>query len=171
MIHSRNHQGGGFFKSIMLAYMILGLHLLLVAGIILLVIFIRGVVNYMLWIFLGGLLVVLGSAVMFYRKMRTQGKSLKETLTSPVFADRPVELSLLGGLASLRIGGERFSGPARIAEAPAPVYRLEDPKTVRIRELEALANLLEKNLITLDEYNLEKHRLLSDNDELRTVSS
>jgi len=154
----------------MLAYMIIGLHVLLVAGIILVVIFLRGVVHYMLWIFLGGLLVILCSCFLFYRKMRAQSKNLKETLTSPVFAGRPVEVILLGGLASLRIGGDRSSAPAPIEDAPDPVYRLEDPETVRIRQLEALANLLEKNLITLDEYNREKHRLLRDNDELRAVS-
>ena len=154
-----NNTGDGIFRGVMLAYMILGLHVLLLAGLLLLVIFLRGVVHYMLWIVLGGLFAALAGTVYFFRKMRAQGRSLKETMASPMFAGRPVELSLLGGLASVKIG-HAASEPPRIGYAPPPVDRLEDPETQRIRQLEVLAGLLEKNLITRDEYNQEKQRLL-----------
>ncbi len=154
-----NGNENGFFKSVMLAYTILGLHLLLVAGIVLLIIFLRGIVHYMLWIFLGGLLVVLTSAFYFFRKMRAQQENLKETLSSPAFAGRPVELSLLGGLASIRIGDTPPQLPP-VHQASSPVHRLEDPETLKVRELTELAGLLEKDLITLDEYNQAKQKLL-----------
>ncbi|WP_054690371.1 hypothetical protein [Desulfosarcina cetonica] len=51
----KRKEGDGLVKSVMLAYLILALHLLLIAGIAILVLFFRGVVNYMLWIVLGGL--------------------------------------------------------------------------------------------------------------------
>jgi hypothetical protein len=37
---------------------------------------------------------------------------------------------------------------------------LEDPDTVRIRELDMLANLLEKDLISRDEFVIAKEKLL-----------
>jgi hypothetical protein len=160
MKRSSTENGNGLFKSVMLAYMILGMHLLLVAAIFLLIIFLRGVVSYMLWIFIAGAVAILASAFYFFRKMRAQGKNLRETLRSPMFDGRPVELSLLGGLASIKIGHTTRESIA-IDHTPHPMPRLEDPATLRVRELTELAGLLEKNLLTLDEYNQEKQKLLN----------
>jgi hypothetical protein len=41
-----------------------------------------------------------------------------------------------------------------------PTQQLEDPGTIRIRELTELARMLEKNLITREEYNRAKQTLL-----------
>jgi len=38
--------------------------------------------------------------------------------------------------------------------------QLEDPETIRIRELTQLAQMLEKDLITLDEYSRAKKHIL-----------
>ena len=104
-----SNQGDGLFKSVMLAYMVLVLHVVLMLGLGLLVIFFRGVIQYMLWIFLFGTVVVVASGFYFYRRMKAEGKTLKQTLSSPMFAGRPVEVSFLGGMASLRVG---TPGPA-----------------------------------------------------------
>ena len=47
-------QNDGVFKSVLMAYSVLVLHVLLIAGLGLLVLFFRGVIQYMIWIFLGG---------------------------------------------------------------------------------------------------------------------
>ena len=90
--------GDGVFKSIMAAYAILILHVLLIAGMGLMVIFFRGIIQYMIWIFLGGALLLLGSGYYFYRKMKAEGKTLRETLQSPMLNGRAVEISFLGEL-------------------------------------------------------------------------
>jgi len=153
-----SNQGDGLFKSVMLAYMVLVLHVVLMLGLGLLVIFFRGVIQYMLWIFLFGTVAVVASGLYFYRRMKAEGKTLKQTLSSPMFAGRPVEVSLLGGMASFRVG---MPGPANGLETRQvdPVYQLEDFKTNQLRDLTQLARLLEDDLITRDEYDEAKKNL------------
>ena len=152
------NQGDGLFKSVMLAYIVLVLHVVLMLGLGLLVIFFRGVTQYMLWIFLFGTIVVVASGFYFYRRMKAEGKTLKETLSSSMFAGRPVEVSFLGGMASLRVG---TPGPANVLETRQvnPAYQLEDFKTSQLRDLTQLARLLEDDLITRDEYDEAKQNL------------
>ena len=153
-----SNQGDGLFRSVMLAYIVLVLHVVLMLGLGLLVIFFRGVIQYILWIFLFGTAVVVVSGFYFYRRMKTEGKTLKETLSSSMFAGRPVEVSFLGGMASLRVG---TPGPPSGLETRQvnPTYQLEDFKTSQLRDLTQLARLLEDDLITRDEYDEAKKKL------------
>lgn len=148
----------GLFGRVLLAYFILILHVLLLAGIILLVIFLRGVTQYMLWIFLAGALAIIVSGYLFYRRMKAEGRTLKEMLRSPMFGGRAVEVSLLGGLASFRIGRPE-SPPAIDYDATPEMRQLEDPHTIHVREISELARLYEKKLITLEEFNKAKNQL------------
>ena len=153
-------ENNGVIKSIFIAYFILLLHILLLAGLGVLIIFFRGIVNYMLWIFLAGTGIIIFSAYRFYRKMKKEGKTLKEMLNSPLFRGREVEISLLGGLASLKVGKphnlflENYQGD---------VKQLEDPDTMRLKELNELVRLFENNLITLEEYNQAKKQIFNPN--------
>jgi hypothetical protein len=97
----KKKEGDGLVKSVLLAYFILALHVLLIAGMAILVLFFRGMVNYMLWIFLGGIVLIGLSAFYFIRRMRAEGKSLREMLRNPMFNGRSVEVSLLGGMATV----------------------------------------------------------------------
>jgi len=163
----------GLFKGVMTAYFIVVLHVLLIAGVGLLVIFFQGIVNYMPWILLGGSALIIASVYLFYRRIKKQGMDLRDTLNSPMFYGRTVEVNLLGGLASVKIGGGPDGVPALGNNSPTQYLQLEDPASVRLRELTELANLLEKNLITLDEYNEFKQQILktSDNTDLKLVKS
>ncbi len=147
------------FKSVLLAYLILALHVVLIAGLGLLVLFFRGFVQYMLWIFLAGASLIAYSGYRFWRRMKTEGKTLAEMLNNPVFRGRSVEINLLGGIASFKLGApdSRYALPD---DTTLPQRQLEDPETARIRELGELARLLEKDLITADEYRQAKRRLL-----------
>lgn len=143
-------------KSVLTAYFILVLHALLIVGLGFLVLFFRGLVHYMLWIFLGGAVLVMGSGYLFWRRMKAEGKTLREMLSSPMFRGRTVEVSLLGGLATVKVG----NGPA-IGDGPdGPALQLEAPASARIRELGELARLLENDLITMDEFNRTKQQLM-----------
>ena len=148
------------FKSVLMAYFILLLHVMLVAGLVFLVIFFRGIINYMLWIFIGGAAVILASGYHFYKRLQKDGKTLQEMMSSSRLGSRPIEVSFLGGIASFKIG-RPGSTPALSSDAAGrPLQQLEDPATVRIRELTELVRLLEDNLITLDEYNKVKQQIL-----------
>jgi hypothetical protein len=152
--------GDGLFKSVFLAYMILALHVLLFAGLALLVLFLRGIVQYMIWIFLGGSALVLASAYIFYKRMKAEGKNLRDMLKSPLLRGRAVEISLLGGLASFKLGQPSIP-PALESSADQRVAQLEGPDTIHIRELTELARLLENDLITREEYNRAKAKLFT----------
>ncbi len=159
MFSKKNKTSDGIFKSIVFAHLILSLHLVLFAALGLLVVFLGGMMQYFYWILLGGMIVIGLSAFLFYRRLRKEGKTLGETLRSPTFQGRSVEVSLLGGMATLKLDAPN-SQKAIEGDHREPPLQLEDPEMARIREINELAQLLDKELITLDEFNNAKERLL-----------
>jgi len=147
------------FKSVLMAYFILVLHVILVAGLVLMVIFFRGIINYMVWIFLGGLIAILASGYHFYKRMKREGKTLREILNSHRYSGRSVEISVLGGLASLKIGGAHNTPLALDTHSSGHRRQLEDPESVRYKEFSELVRLLENDLITFEEYNKFKEQI------------
>ncbi len=155
-----NRNGGeGIFKSVLAAYLVLVLHVLLIIGLGLVVIFFSGIIQYMLWIFLIGAAVILASFYYFYRRMKAEGRTLREMMQSPLFNGRPVEVSLLGGLASFRMGGAAGGSHELGTDTHNPSNQLEDPDTVRLREIKELASLLKGELITREEYERAKQHI------------
>ncbi len=154
--------GDGLFKSVMVAYFVLVLHVFLIIGLGLVVIFFSGIVQYMLWIFLTGVITILASLFYFYRRMKAEGRTLRQMMQSPMFNGQPVEVSLLGGLASFRVGSS-----GRAAELGADIHhpsnQLEDPGTIRLQEIKELARLFENDLITREEYEKAKHQIFNLN--------
>ena len=150
-------------RGILLAHLILFLHLLFVVGLGIVIIFFRGVSEYMLWIFLGVTAALVASAYLCYRFIKTRGhQTLKDLEKTAIFKDRSVEVRFLGGIASLKLG--QPGTPAAIENAAAgtlnPQHQLEDQNTAQIRELDRLASMLQKDLITRDEFVIAKKKLL-----------
>jgi hypothetical protein len=162
MMFKQTNNKEGLFKSIALAYVVLIMHLLLAAALGLVVIFFGGLAQNFLWIFLGGMLLIAGSAYLFYRRLRKEGRSLREALRAPIFEGRSVEISFMGGMAALRLGPPTATAERKVLEAGAAQHSLllEDPEVARIKEIETLAKLLEKNLITPEEFAAAKAKLL-----------
>jgi hypothetical protein len=148
----------GLFKGVMLAYLILILHVILAAAIGMLIIFFHGIVTYMAWILFFGFALIFGSGYYFYRRLKAQGRSLRETLDSPDLRGKSFEISMFGGMVSFKVGNG-MPDPARALPAPNSPLQLEDPEAARLRELTELSRLLEKNLITQDEFSRIKHDL------------
>lgn len=145
-------------KSVMLAYLILILHIVLLMGLGVLVFFFRGIVHYMLWIVLFGAIAILASGYWFYRRMKAEGRSLRDTLNSPLFRDKTVEVSLLGGLAQFRVG--QPNGPPMLDQnLPETSQQLEWSGESQVQELTELARLLQSGLITNDEYEEAKKKI------------
>ena len=162
MPFKKNNDRGELFKGVLLTHVILFLHLLFIALLGLLVIFFRGVTHYMLWILLGSITVILLSIYFFYRRIKSKGKqTLQEMNTSPLFKGRSVEVSFLGGIASVKFGREN-NPPALEGATNHQTLQLEDPTTARIRELNELTQLFEKKLITLEEFNHLKKQVLKN---------
>ena len=159
MTAKNNKSGDGIFKSIFLAHLILLLHLFLFAALGLLVVFLSGMMQYMFWILFGGMALVGLSAYLFFRRLRKEGRSLGKTLQSPLLRGRALEVSLLGGMATLKLDKPESTDTIEV-EGRGSTMQLEDLETARIREINALAQLLEKELITPDEFTRAKQRLL-----------
>ena len=159
MALNKKEKEEGHLKSILLAYLILVLHVVLITGLVLLVIFFRGIINYMIWIFIAGTAAIVASSYLFYKRMKMEGKTLREIFNSRQFGGRTVEVNLLGGLASLKISGS--NDPAALDTASSGQFKqLEDPNVIHNREFSELVRLLENNLITLDEYHRFKEQIL-----------
>jgi hypothetical protein len=161
MFKKSDHNSGGVVQSVMTAYLILILHVVLIALIGLLVIFFQGLISYMIWIFLGLVGVVAFSGYRFYRRLKAQGRSVAEAIRTPTFDGRPVEISFMGGLASLRLGESQESPALEAPISDAIPKQLEAPETAQVKELNDLAKLLEDGLITLEEFKNLKQQILN----------
>ena len=154
----KNNNSEGLVKSVMLAYLILILHVLLLVGLGFLVFFFRGIVQYMPWIVLFGVLGILASGYWFYRRMKAEGRNLRDTLNSPLFRNKSVEVSLLGGLAQFRVG-QSSHPPLLDQNNPDSPQQLEWSGDTQVQELTELARLLQSGLITPDEYEKAKQKI------------
>ena len=155
---NKENSSDSYFKSIFIAYVILFLHILLLVVLGCLIIFFRGIINYTAWIFLAVFLAVVGSGFYFYRRMKKEGKTLKEILNSSTFSGRAVEVSFLGGFATFRLGS---SDKLLLDDnSSGQFHQLTGPDNSPADELVKLVQMLEKGLITLDEYNKAKGHIL-----------
>jgi hypothetical protein len=147
--------GAELIKGVLLAHAIIGLHVGVIALIGLLVLFLDGLARYWGWILLGGLTAAGLFGVFVYRKVTSRGRDIYRDLRSaPVMPGGTLEVSLLGGLASVK-----FSKPADVPALPhaaALPALLEDSAALRIRDLGTLARMYEKNLITREEFEQAK---------------
>ena len=149
-------------NSLVLASAILIFHVVLLGGLGLLVLFFSGIVNYIFWIFIVGSALVSGSVYLFFRHMKKEGgMAFLKIMSLPELKGKNVEVNLLGGLASFKIANDK-SESIELESNVIPVSRqLEDPSSRRLRELAELSRMLEKNLITLEEFNQVKKSLLN----------
>lgn len=154
----KKSDGDGVMKSVMTAYLILILHVFLLMVLGLLVFFFRGIVHYMLWIVLLGGAAILASGYWFYRRMKTEGRSLRDTLNSPLFRNKTVEVSLLGGLAQFRVGGAK-EPPLLDHPSSDDAHQLDWSGDSQVQELTELARLLKSGLITPEEYEKAKQNI------------
>ena len=154
----KKNDGDGVMKSVMMAYLILILHVILLVGLGFLVFFFRGIVQYMIWIVLFGGLAILASGFWFFRRLKAEGRSLRDTLNSPLFRNKTVEISLLGGLAQFRVG--QSNGPPLLDQPPSGApQQLDWTGDPQVQELTELARLLQSGLITPDEYEKAKQKI------------
>jgi len=157
---------GYVWNSILLMSSIFGLHIFLIIGLVLVIIVLQGFLEYTLWIFLGAMLLIVGSGFWIWRKWSKRRESVSDVLNSPSFKDRDVEVSFLGGTVNLRLGSQggvkKTQEALQVHEAKENIPELEDRETVRFRDLKELSRLMEKGLLSEEEYHLAKKRLLEN---------
>lgn len=149
-------------NSLFLASAILVFHLILIAGLSVLVLLLHGIVNYMAWILLGGFSLATGSVYLLFRYMKQGGgKALQKIISLPEFKGKNIEINFFGGIASLKIRNENIEKEMIESNLVPSSRQIEDSQAMRYRELTELARLLEKKLITPDEYYQAKKVLFN----------
>ncbi|MFP4040161.1 MAG: SHOCT domain-containing protein [Desulfosudaceae bacterium] len=153
----------GLVGSVFLAYGIVLLHLALIALAVLLVLILNGVVNYFIWLVLGGLATVCGGAWLFMKKIMSQQEAVRELLRLPEFQGKTLEISLFGGAASLKVDGGADSAVDVKAISSSSTPLLEAGLNSRLDGLGELSRLYQNGMITEEEFRQLKQELLTPN--------
>ncbi|MFO7749479.1 MAG: SHOCT domain-containing protein [Desulfobacteraceae bacterium] len=158
----KRHDKEGIFKSLFAAYFVILLHVFLLAGTGVTVVLFRGVYNYLPWIMGGLAVLILVLFWFFYYRIKKSSNDIKDLLSFPEFRDRNVEIKLLGGVASVKIDGS--GNPAdfstTLLSGGDEMPRLEQLPDRNENSLKDLADLYDRGLLTLDEFETAKKKLL-----------
>ncbi len=119
-------------------YMIIGLQVLFVFGIMGVIMFIGKVISTPGWVFLIIFLLFAASVIYIYRKAKKQLKRLSESFSK---ADRNYEISIMGGMLTMRI--EQNPNATKLLEAPfsASVEPVIDAETKEAAPAQKRAHL------------------------------
>lgn len=98
-------------------YMIIGLQLLFVFGILGAIMFIGKVISTPGWVFIFIMVLFAGSLVYIYRKAKQQFRKLRESFVQAGMSDKNYEISLMGGMLTMRI--EQNPNAPKLLQAPS----------------------------------------------------
>ncbi|MCE5335802.1 MAG: hypothetical protein LLG06_14565 [Desulfobacteraceae bacterium] len=104
-------------------YMIIGAQIAFVFGLLAVIMFIGKVISTPGWVFLLVFLMFVGSLVYIYRKAKQQFQKLRESFNNANLSDRNYEISIMGGMLTMRI--EQNPNAPKLLEAPAPQQAAE----------------------------------------------
>jgi len=154
-----DEQNKTVFSGVMLGYMVLVLHILLMIGLGVAVVLIKGIYDFRWLIFIIGIAVLAGSGYYFYQRMKASNRKLSDFMTDPALQNRTLEISLLGGMATVKLGHKDEENIQLIASEDHP-KQLEAPQSIQIKELSKLNEMLEEGLITREEFLKLKKEIL-----------
>ncbi len=153
----RKSESNSIYRNIVTAFLILIMHVLLVGGIGMLIFFISGIINHMVWVIVG-ISCASAGGYWIYKRMKSDVRELKN-FAGDSFKGRDIEVSFLRGVATFKVSANRDE--KRTGSIP-----LERPRQLTgagpedVKTLSELAHLYEKKLITLEEYNRVKKKIL-----------
>lgn len=155
----------GTFGSVLLAHLVLVLHGLVLLGLAFLVLFFRGVLEYLPWIVLAGVVFLLLSGWYLWRTLHRRSGSLAQVLDHPLIRERGVEVRLLGGVASLKLGApaegeKKDAGLPRLETAEIPALPGGGGEAERLRALARLVKLREAGELDEEAFQLLRRELL-----------
>lgn len=154
-----SEQNKGIFNGVFLGYFVLLMHVLLILVLGVVVVLIKGIYDFRWFLFAGGAIFVLGSGYFFYRKLKESNRSLREAINDPALQGKTLEISLFGGMASVKLGSNNDQPQLiHLAEGNAPAL-LEAPRS-QVQELSDLAKMLEDDLISREEFGRLKKQLI-----------
>ncbi len=147
-------------NGVFLGYFVLLLHILLILGLGVTVVLIKGIYDFRWLVFIVGISLIIGSGYLFYRRLKDSNRSLREAMNDPALRDRTLEISLLGGMASVKLGHKDGSVKQIEVSNREELRQLEAPQISQVQELGELVIMLEKDLLTPEEFNRMKKKLI-----------
>jgi len=88
------------YKSLLIAFSILIMHVFMLLGVSVLVLFVYGMINNIGWVLLGVSLLLAGGGLWIYRRTKRDGIAIKDAIGDSLMKGRSVEVSFLGGMAT-----------------------------------------------------------------------
>jgi hypothetical protein len=145
-------------RGVFIAYFILLFHVALLGLVGILVLFFTGILNFLPWLMLGGVVMIAGCGYLLLRYLRKKSGSLIKVLGTPEFRGKNIEVRLLGGLASFKVNDSE--NPAtRMLDYDEPSRLLPHGDLPREEKLLQLSEMLENEIITPEEFIKAKKRL------------
>jgi fatty-acid desaturase len=153
------HPQESSLRSVLLAFLVLFLHVILIVGLGSFMLLFGGVVAYLPWILAIGGILAAGSTYLWWKHMKRRGKKLRDILKDPVLQGRTVEVSFLGGFASIKLG--QSHEPLAIGQGRSDTAKqIEGPSGDHSKQLAHLGRLLKQDVITIDEFLTAKRELM-----------
>jgi len=155
----------GVFKNIFIAYFILLFHVVLLAGIAVFVVLIKGFFEYLPWIMAGAGLLVALCVWLVIRQMRKNSAQIQDILSNEQLNHRNVEISFMGGLASFKVKSNA-EDTRRLLTYPEPDNLSPDTRLIETdtdkaeRKMNQLNALYEKDLITKEEFDQARQSII-----------
>jgi hypothetical protein len=153
----------GLFKSILTAYLILLLHVVLIAGIGITIILFKGLYQYLPWVMGGIALFVVAISWLLYQRMKSNSAEIKDILAMPQFQDRTVEVKLLGGIASFKItpgSNQQTLIEDHSGSNYSNTLMIENDVNQTEQKILKLTALFKKDIITREEFDKAKQDIL-----------
>jgi hypothetical protein len=101
-------------KGIFYLYMIIGVQVAFVFGLVAVIMLVGRVIATPVWVFLFALALGISGCVYVYRKAKRQFKKFRETLQNVDLSGHNFEISVMGGFLTMRVE----QNPRRLLEAP-----------------------------------------------------
>lgn len=156
----------GVFKNIFIAYFILLFHVVLLAGIAVFVVLIKGFFEYLPWIMAGAGLLIALCVWLVIRQMRKNSQQIQDIMSNEQLKNRNVEISFMGGLASFKINpkeqdaGRLLAPPEPDSRSSADIRLIETDGDRVERKMTQLNALYEKDLITKEEFDKARQSII-----------
>ena len=147
-----NEQNKTVVNGVMLGYLVLVLHILLMIGLGLAVVLIKGLYDFRWLIFFTGIVLIGWSGYVFYRRLKNSNRRFGDLINDPALKDRAIEISLFGGMASVKLGHRDDNIKLISAETEDEMKQLAPPESQPLRELVELNRMLDDGLISREEF-------------------
>ncbi|MFK5925572.1 MAG: SHOCT domain-containing protein [Desulfuromusa sp.] len=155
-----DEQNKSVFNGVMLGYLVLVLHVLLMVGLGVTVVVIKGIYDFRWLIIIAGIALIGVSGYYFYHYFKAHKQRLSDLMSSPAFIDRTLEISLMGGMATVKLGHRDDSIKLIQADSETEVRQLQSPESTQIEELSKLSQMLADELITREEFLRLKQEII-----------